>query len=135
MRHWKVWIPLTLLLACVLVGIRSYANGIVAHPERPVAIPAWTQWDFGTVAAGTPLCVSCAVQNGGGRRLIIHPVSRDCPCAGSDADSLFIPPGSTANLVATIDSRGLAGSVQVDLEYSTNDPELPRFALTLRADV
>jgi hypothetical protein len=48
---------------------------------------------------------------------------------------MIVPPGGSATLPIELDTATLAGAVDHVVEFTTNDPNRPRFSLTLRADV
>ena len=104
------------------------------HPLAAAEL-SHTQRDFGTVTQGEVLREEFQVNNTGTRRLVFQ---RDVPgCCGEPAETqaVIVPPGGSATLPIELDTATLAGVVDHVVEFTTNDPEMPRFSLTLRADV
>ncbi len=103
--------------------------------QHAVARIPVTAIDLGRVAAGTVLETRFKVVNDGGRRLILRQQTSSCPCVTGRSQPLILFPDETKYITLCLDSRNLEGPFQLEMNYSTNDPGMPKFALRLRVDV
>ncbi|HUG89896.1 MAG TPA: DUF1573 domain-containing protein [Planctomycetaceae bacterium] len=91
--------------------------------------------DLGVVQPGAQIRETFRVHNAGSQRLVINE-DRCGRCGPSgQRSSLLVAPGETATIEIDFHAPRAAGDVQHVVRYTTNDPERPRFQLTLRATV
>lgn len=105
------------------------------HLQQAAAVLKRTQWDFGAVQQGDVLRTSFPIQNLGNRRLIVQQKSSSCECASSPSQTIIIQPGKSTTIAAVVDTSGIEGAFQMELEFTTSDPQLPEFTLTLLSEV
>ena len=105
------------------------------HSQQAIAVLKSTQWDFGVVQQGEILRTSFFIQNVGDRRLIVQQRSSSCDCASTPSQTMIVQPGKSANIAATVDTHGIEGAFQMELEFTTSDPQLPEFTLSLLSEV
>jgi hypothetical protein len=91
--------------------------------------------DLGHTSIQKEWRVSFQIRNSGTRRLIINEASRDCGCGNRSARTILVPPGETAELTVTLDTRFAAGPIETIAAFTTSDPARPRFNLIVRARV
>ena len=75
------------------------------------------------------------VRNRGTRRLVLNETASECNCEDRAARTILIPPGETARVSVTLDTRFASGPLQATAAFTTNDPAHPTLTLTVRACV
>jgi hypothetical protein len=128
---------ISLVTAIVFAGkLAQYRLSPAGKSGEPAAafVPVST-FDLGSVPAGKVLETRFKVVNDGGTRLVIRKQTSNCPCVNARWKPLIVFPGATQYITLTLDTRELEGPFQFEMDYATNDPELPKFTLTLRVDV
>jgi hypothetical protein len=139
--------PMRLVLALILtcgVGVallfwptvkRKMEIGVDPTDRHAVAVLDRSEWDFGPVLSGPTLRAKFPVKNVGEHRLILRQEVSSCECVAGDQPTLILEPGESTEITATMDTRELNGAFQMELSYTTSAPNLPKFKLTLLADV
>lgn len=91
--------------------------------------------DFGALPQGGVLQAVFPVANTGTARLVL--VDQPGPCCGRPPDprSVVVAPGESKQLTVEVDTAQWFGQMEHKAEYSTNDPDRPRFTLTVTARV
>jgi len=104
-------------------------------PAAPVLVLPCREHDFGTVTQGIVLRTAFRVENAGDRRLIL--VDKTAACCGEEPDprGFIVPPHEAKELLVEVDTMQWWGRMEHVVEYTTNDPATPRFALKLTARV
>jgi len=115
------------------------AAAIVAAQQKETGQPKLAldafEHSFGTIKAGTPLKHSFPIKNEGRADLEIKNVIPSCGCTTTNYDKL-ISPGKTGSITLEIDKTAdYRGEVVKTADVTTNDPEKPRFTLTLKANI
>lgn len=130
-------ISLTVVLiecgAAVLFGRFRLAN--TSHDGVPHAVLATATCDLGAVRPGGMLTARFPIENRGTRRLILTELDRSCDCVRGDRPEIVVGPSRSAEIGVRFDTEELAGPVQLEIRYSTNDPALPTILLRVLADV
>jgi len=121
-------------LGCSLLA-RSRETDSAREQQRPVAVLEWTEYDFGTFEAGPTLQARFPLRNDGARRLIVMEKSRSCECVSGRRREIILEHGESTELEAVLQTRGLRSNVRLELDYTTSDPQLPQFRLTVIADI
>jgi hypothetical protein len=107
-----------------------------AENRLPEAWVEKTRYDFGLVQQGEQLTTRFAIANRGGRRLIVREHSESCDCASANAEKpLVLSPGEMAYVTPLLDTSHLAGPVQIEFRYHTNDTRSPLLVFSALADV
>jgi Protein of unknown function (DUF1573) len=125
-----------LKLVFLLLGIAVtfvFASAKAAGPARPKLSMASFEHSFGKVKAGTPLTHTFKIKNEGKASLEIKSVSPACGCTASSYDKKIAPGQSGGITLAIEHTESYRGEVVKTAEVTSNDPDLPRFTLTLRA--
>ena len=91
--------------------------------------------DFGCTSVRQQWRVPFQICNSGNKRLIINQANASCGCGDSLHQTLIIPPGESVNVTLKLDTRFGTGLVETTSNFTTSDPEHPRFNLTARAFV
>ena len=109
--------------------------GQAPHPDSAILVLDRDLWDFGVVRPGTTFVTHFTLRNVGRRRLIARQQSSSCECVAADQNTIILQPGQSTEITATLDTQNLRGGYQMELHFTTSAPNLPKFKLTLLADV
>jgi hypothetical protein len=135
MRLKATFIALILVTAVVVVAAQKKATNNTPETGQPKLAMDSFEHSFGTIKAGTPLNHTFKVKNDGKAPLEISNVSPSCGCTTTNYDKV-IAPGQTGGITLAIDkTESYNGEVVKTAEVTTNDPNKPRFTLTLKANV
>lgn len=120
-----------LFLVFAVAIVFTSANG--ANSARPKLTMASLEHSFGKIKAGTPLNHTFKIKNEGTAALEIKSVTPACGCTASSYDKT-IAPGQTGGITLAIEhTESYRGDVIKTADVTSNDPDLPRFTLTLKA--
>ena len=132
-----VCIVLTIAVACFYA--LYVANTIVPDrsppADHPLLVLDHDRWDFGDVRPGATLVTHFPIRNVGHRRLIVRRRTSSCECASGNQATIIVQPGESTKITATLDTNDLRGGQRMELDFTTSAPNLPKFRLTLLADV
>lgn len=92
-------------------------------------------YDFGEVLGGAKIETRFIIQNKGDGHLVIEKLISGCGCVAALAPSAVIPPGEQGELLVSLNTKGLAGSVARGVEVFTNDTDTPILSFSLRGRV
>jgi hypothetical protein len=135
MRLKATFIALILVAAVAAAAAQKKATNNAPETGQPKLAMDSFEHSFGTVKAGTPLNHTFKVKNDGKASLEITSVSPACGCTTTNYDKV-IAPGQTGGITLAIDkTESYNGEVVKTAEVTTNDPNKPRFTLTLKANV
>jgi hypothetical protein len=135
MRLKATFIALILVAAVVVVAAQKRAANNTPVAGKPKLAMESFEHSFGTVKAGTPLNHTFKVKNDGSAPLEITGVSPACGCTTTNYDKV-IAPGQTGGITLAIDrTESYNGEVVKTAEVTTNDPNKPKFTLTLKANI
>jgi hypothetical protein len=119
---------LTILsVALASVGTRTNGNASVHLPKRLA--------DLGRVTLQEKREVRFLVMNQGNCRLVINELDGGCRCGTPIQKTVCVPPGKSAVVIASIDTRFVTGAIEKTTTFTTNDPTQPRFELVVKASV
>jgi len=120
-----------LFLIFAVAIVFTSANG--ANSARPKLTMASFEHLFGKIKAGTPLNHTFKITNEGKAALEIKSVTPACGCTASSYDKT-IAPGQTGGITLAIEhTESYRGEMIKTADVTSNDPDLPRFTLTLKA--
>jgi uncharacterized protein (DUF58 family) len=110
-------------------------GGSSAGSSAPMLAVPYDHHDFGTVHQGVVVRMTFPVRNTGNRRLVL--LEDQQPCCGqlSDRPRVIVAPGRTEELAVEVDTAQSFGSMEHTAFYTTNDPLVPRFGLSVTAEV
>ena len=78
------------------------------------------EWDFGRAAPGAVLVHEFALKNTGSQDLEIGRIASACACAAAVTDRTVIPPGESATLRVTLETRRYRGVLERWLTIRSN---------------
>ena len=91
--------------------------------------------DFGTVNEGTVLKHAFVVRNQGNAPLVLSGVSTSCGCTAAAPAVDTIPPGGSAPIDVTFNSRGFGGAGSKTIRVGSNDRQHPTSELEIKYDI
>ena len=119
------------LLVCLALALPGQA----ADPPAPrIASPARVQ-ELGQILRGTVLERTFVLQNRGDAPLDITDVQAACDCTTVPLARTRLAPGESLSLRVKLDTAKLLGPIEKSILLTSNDPQLPVFALELRGQV
>ena len=128
--------------AALLLGVWFFSRVLPAWSRSnrvgslsPQLVLASTHRDLGTVTQGSVLRTTFPIANQGTRRLVLSDQSQGCCGQPADPRQVIVAPGDSTELTVEVDTARWHGRMERTLRYTTNDPKLPRFALTVTASV
>jgi hypothetical protein len=101
----------------------------------PVAELSHTTRDLGTVSQGPVLRTTFPITNAGARRLVLIEHSEGSCDESAEPRQVILTPGDSAELEVEVNTALWYGQMEHVVHYTTNDPRLPRFDLTVTATV
>lgn len=104
------------------------------YTAKPKMTISSLEHSFGVVKPGTPLTYTFKIGNEGDATLKILNVSPSCGCTTSQFDKTVAPGKKGAITLAIEKTEDYKGEVVKTATVTTNDPVLPTFTLTLRAE-
>lgn len=122
----------TLGLALALLSPAPARADATAVAGTPKARPLKIEHPAGQLEPGPRYEYTFPIRNEGTAPLSILRAEADCICIEPAFDPV-IAPGGTGSVRLTFDTKGRVGLMRKNVVVETNDPEQPRFALTLTA--
>jgi len=98
----------------------------------PRARPLKMEHRAGQLEPGPQFTYTFPIRNEGTAPLNILRAEADCICVSPEFDAV-IDPGKTGSVRIRFDTKGRVGLMRKNVTVETNDPERPRFVLTLTA--
>ncbi len=127
-------VRLKFTLALSLLTLLFAFPATARYAAKPKMTISTLEHSFGVVKPGTPLTYTFQIGNQGDARLEVLNVSPSCGCTTSKYDKA-VAPGKTGGITLAIEKTGdYKGEVIKTATVTTNDPVLPTFTLTLRAE-
>ncbi|MBK8872313.1 MAG: DUF1573 domain-containing protein [Elusimicrobia bacterium] len=102
---------------------------------RPKGQFSETHYDFGVLPQGSTATYTYSLRNSGNEPLRIESVQSSCGCTAATPTNTLIPPGETAQIRVTFDSKGREGEIMKQIRVQTNDPKNPMNLLTIGGTV
>lgn len=135
---------LVLLCLLLLVGRGMAAESDDALPKQPAeqttapqdppaAKIAETTFDFGDVMEGAEVSADFMIKNSGKGELRIDQVRPSCGCTAAHFDR-SIPPGGEGKITLKLNLKGYSGAIKKTTSVFTNDPQNPRYTLTMQGN-
>lgn len=140
MFHWQIKLPvLTLLLVAVFATVSVVKGRLGALPQDLKEIPLLeveTQFaELGSVEFGSRTDIAFRFENLGGKRVVIHEVDQACACGEPIRRSMTLGGRAGQDWVVNFETAFQVGPIEKIWHFISSDPALPRFSLTVRAEV
>ena len=113
---------LTLLCALTVTAL--------GQSKEPKLVIKQTEFNAGEIKQGTDVNHTFVVKNEGTAELQIKSVVPSCGCTASDFTKV-IPPGEEGKITLTVHTAGFSGALNKYADVTTNDPQQPRFSLSM----
>lgn len=114
-----------------IVGLMFLISTITLNPcsSAPVITVDEKVHDFGVLYVEDHKTVDhrFTLQNAGDEPLLIRDIKTSCGCTQAEISRREIPPGETATLDASLQSRNRQGKEQIRISVYSNDPSQPVF--------
>jgi len=94
-----------------------------------------TKFDFGSLPSGSVRSATFHVRNAGQQRLILSDSRASCECVTSTDQQIIVPPGKEGQVTVQMETSKIEGSMELNVQYRTNDPLCPLVTFSLLADI
>ncbi len=146
MKRTRVWIGIGGLIGVVgvLVVALALRSGILASsrdsdanqpPGVPKVVLLESRHDFGILDPREPCKHLFIVKNEGTAPLRLAKAGTSCQCTVSMLPAEDIPPGMGGPIEIESKTEGILGKFRHTADFVTNDPETPRFQLTIEGEI
>lgn len=127
---------IVVLILAIFLGIGYLFSKIGnQYSGPPVLTVSEEVGDLGTIKADQPQAHIFILKNEGGKALIIERVQASCGCTATMLSDEKLLPGKTTQLEVTFNPKGYEGEVSHSVYIYSNDPELPRKRIAIKATV
>ena len=92
-------------------------------------------YDFGSVKDGDILVHTFIFKNDSQKPLVINDLQASCSCTVSEVSSRNIPPGGSAEIKVTVDSKGRQGEMTQYVYVQTDNFYEPVNKLVIKANI
>ncbi len=136
-----------IIIWAIFIGTSTCFSGQLARGETTTAATSPAQqmgprltftaseWNFGTVFAGSPVKHAFLASNVGDQPLVISDVVPQCHCIMVEDWPRTIAPGKSAEILILLDTSALEGDVSKAVTVISNDPRSPTQTLSLAGTV
>lgn len=120
-----------LLRSALLASLAEVREG-----DPPQLVLSQPNLDFAEVTPGQNLKGYIGLRNVGGQRLFVHKAASDCACCEDESNApLIIGPNNDGRLPVELVAPSHLDAMTRILSFETNDPNLPRFSVAVRASI
>lgn len=109
------------------------AASTTAQPK--LAVDGGTRLDLGSIRRGQVVDRTITLRNTGNAPLELGAVEVSCGCTGAVTSSKSVPPGKTATVKITFDSKNFSGMVHKSVTINSNAPGQERTVVEFTADI
>jgi len=133
--------PLAIVAGLLLGGwavhfvLPAQLGYVHAGGSAPRLVLPQSERDLGTVSQAGTIRAAFPIRNAGTRRLVVVEHGEGCCGEPAEPREIILAPGESTSVEVEVNTAQWHGRVQHVVHYTTNDPELPRFALTVTANV
>jgi len=120
------------LLLVLLLCVPAALQGAEAAPRLSLDPESW---DFGRTLKNRVIEKQFTLKNVGDANLVIEKISTTCGCAAALLSEMTLPPGKSAVLRVTFDTRDFEGRVERKVLLRSNDRSRDPLEIKLQATV
>ncbi|MFW5872883.1 MAG: DUF1573 domain-containing protein [bacterium] len=132
----KGFIFIVIIILAVFVGVGYFLSNVSdQYSGPPVLTVSEELGDLGKIKPDEKQTHVFTLKNDGGETLVIERVQAPCGCTATLLSDEEILSGNTAQLEVTFNPRGYEGEVTQSVYIYSNDPEIQRKRIAIRADV
>lgn len=132
----KIFLFIVIFIIAVFIGVGYFFSNISKTYSGPPALVVSEEiGDLGQIRPDEKQTYVFNLKNEGGEKLIIERVQAPCGCTATLLSEEEILPGKTTQLEVTFNPRGYEGIVTQSVYIYSNDPEMQRKRIGIRADV
>ena len=132
----KGFILIVVIIVALFLGIGYFINNVSNKAPGPPALTVSEEvGDLGQIKPDKEQTYVFTLKNEGGENLVIERVQAPCGCTATLLLEDELQPGKTTQLEVTFNPRGYQGVVTQSVYIYSNDPEIPRKGIAIRADV
>jgi hypothetical protein len=131
---WQFFLSVKLLEAATIPG-NDKNSDISSSIQHPTIFFKNPDFNFGQIYKGQKVEHIYKFENRGKDILEIKKVKTSCGCTAVILTNDTIPPGETGGIKATFSSGSLAGNIKKSITVSSNDPDTPKYRLTIFGEI
>lgn len=132
----RIFLFIVVFIVAVFIGVGYFFSNISEqYSGPPVLVVSEEIGELGQIRPDEKQKHVFTLRNEGGEKLIIERVQAPCGCTATLLSEEEILPGKTAELEVTFNPRGYEGTVSQSVYIYSNDPEMQRKRIGIRADV
>ncbi len=135
----RVYLAGLMVAVFTFAAVRQQVLARLAAPEmehaRPLVVLDRQVCDFGIVPPARQLRAKFLLKNQGTKRAIVREDVPDCDACEKASLIHVINVGDSVHIELLLPTPQQSGRVEQQHSFLTNDPRLPRFTLTLQANV
>ncbi len=132
----KGFIFIVIIIVAVFVGVGYLLSNVSnQYSGPPVLTVSEELGDLGKIKPDEKQTHVFTLKNEGGEKLTIGRVQAPCGCTATLLSDEEILPGNTAQLEVTFNPMGYEGEVTQSVYIYSNDPEIERKRIAIKADV
>jgi len=133
-KKWFVFI--IIFIIAVFLGIGYFVSNLGRQYSGPPVLTVSEEiGDLGQISPDEKQTYIFTLKNEGGEKLVIERVQAPCGCTATLLSEEEILPGKTTQLEVTFNPRGYQGVVTQSVYIYSNDPEMERKRIAIRADI
>jgi hypothetical protein len=118
------------ILSVLFVAALVCFVAVAQDTGSPKLVAEQREFTAGVVKSGEEVTHSFVIKNEGNSELIIRSVVPACGCTASDF-TRSIPPGQMGKVTLLVRTSGYNGPISKDATVTTNDPQTPKFVLSM----
>jgi hypothetical protein len=132
----KGFIFIVIMIVAIFLAIGYLVKNMNSQLSGPPVLTVSEELgDLGKIKPDEKQTHVFTLKNEGGEMLVIERVQAPCGCTATLLSDEEILPGNTTQLEVTFNPRGYEGEVTQSVYIYSNDPEIERKRIAIRADV
>lgn len=132
----KIFLFIVVFIIAVFIAVGYFFSNISEqYSSPPVLVVSEEIGDLGQIKPDEKQKHVFTLKNEGGETLVIERIQAACGCTATVLSEEEILPGKTTQLEVTFNPRGYEGEVSKSIYIYSNDPEMQRKRIGIRAEV